>query len=69
MLSRFSVVCPAFGSPSSVRADEQQRRDPGREAGERVDAEQHAVRVDAGQSRGLAVVADGVDVSAPRRLA
>ena len=69
MLSRFSVVWPAFGSPSSVRRDEQQRRDPVHEPGERVDAQQDAVRVDAGQPRGLGVVADGVDVSTPGGLA
>ena len=43
--------------------DEEQRRDPRGEPGQRVDAEQDAVRVDAGQARGLRVVADGVDMN------
>ena len=68
MLSRFSVVWPAFGSPSSVRATRSSAAMPGRQPGERVDAEQDAVRVDAGQPRRLGVVADGVDVSAPGGL-
>ena len=50
-------------------ADEEHRGEPGGEAGERVDAEQDAIRVDPGQPRGLAIVADRVDVPAPRRSA
>ena len=65
MLSRFSVVWPAFGIAELGAGDEEQRRDPRHEPGERVDAEQDAVRVDAGQPRRLGVVADGVDVPAP----
>ena len=48
--------------------DEEQRRDPRREPGQRVDAEQDAVRVDAGPTRGFRVVADGVDMTPPGGL-
>ena len=49
-------------------ADEQERGEPCRQTGERVDAEEDAIRVDTRQPRCLGVVADRIDVPPPGGL-
>ena len=66
MLSRLTVW-PGLRVADAGAGHLQQRRDAVGEAGDGVDAEQHALGVDAGQAGGLEVVAHRVDRAAGRR--
>ena len=63
MLSRLAFS-PGRRADGADAADQRPAGDGGDEAREHIDAEQDAVGVDAGEPRGLRVVAGGVDVAA-----
>ena len=58
--SDFAVVS---NGPDSVSAEVLAERDAGEGAGEHVDEDRPAARVDAGEARGLGVAADGIDMT------
>ena len=58
------AVWPACGLTAADAADQHPAGDRADQAGERVDRDQRAVGVDAGEARRIGIVAGGVDVAA-----